>query len=356
MKTVPATMSAVHLIGHGAMDMLDYRSDVPVLSPQAGEMLIRVGASSVNNTDLWTREGAYNTLPGSSDAVGWQGEPLHFPRVQGADIAGTVVAVGADVAENRIGERVVIDPVLRQDADRLYGAGIFGSERDGGFAQYLTSPCENAIRVNFDISFIELATFPTAYLTGMHMLNRARVAAGETVLITGASGGVGSACVQLAKTRGARVVAIVGPGKEAFISELGADITVTRGNGDIGSAVREAVGRERIDVFADLVGGTSFESILPLVHPEGGRYVTAGAIAGPVVQLDLRILYLNHLELIGSTIGTGQEFLDVLALVASGKIRPLVSRTFPLSELRAAQNAFLDKDFIGKIVIDVSHE
>jgi alcohol dehydrogenase len=355
MNSPPATMSAMQLIGHGDMDMLEYRSDVPVPTPAAGELLIRVGAAAVNNTDIWTREGAYNTLPGSSEAVGWQGEALHFPRIQGADIAGTVVAVGPGVSPDRIGERVVVDPVLRQDGDRLFGAGLFGSEYDGGFAEYVRSPSNNAIQVEFDISPVELATFPTAYLTAMHMLNRGRLVAGETVLVSGASGGVGSACVQLAKARGARVVAIVGRGKEPAVTELGADVIVTRVNTDMGGAVCEKLRGEKIDVFADLVGGAGFETILPLLHPEGGRYVTAGAIAGPVVELDLRVLYLNHLELIGSTIGTAKEFLDVLELVKSDKLRPLVSRTYPLRELHAAQHAFLEKKFIGKIVIDVAN-
>lgn len=351
MSVSPQTMAAVHLTGHGGPDKLDYRTDVPVPQPAADEVLIRIGATAVNNTDIWTREGAYNTLPGTSDVVGWQGEPLKFPRIQGADIAGTIVAVGVDGSEARVGERVVVDGVLRQPDDRLYGAGIFGSERDGGFAEYVTAPSENVLPISFDMSFVELASFPTAYATALHMLNRGRLASGETLLVSGASGGVGSAAVQLAKARNARVIAIVGAGKEQAIRELGADVVITRGNRGLDVAELET---ERIDLFADLVGGSGFETLLPLIHPEGGRYVTSGAIAGPVVQFDLRILYLNHLELIGSTIWTHQEFVQLFDLIATRKIRPLVDRTFPLSELSAAQDAFLEKGFIGKLVIEIS--
>ncbi len=354
MEAIPKKMAAVLLTGHGGLDKLLYRTDVPVPKPEPGEVLIRVGAAGINNTDIWTREGAYNTLPGSSQAVGWRGEPLKFPRIQGVDIAGTIVAVGPDVPSGRIGERVLVDFVLRQEGDRLLGTGIFGSERDGGFAEYVTAPSENTVRIEGDLSFVELASFPCAYLTALHMLNRGRLAAGETVLITGASGGVGSAAVQLAKARGAQVVAIVGRGKEGPIRDLGADIIVTRVHEDLGAAVRDTVGGQRIDVLADLVGGPGFETLLPLVHPEGGRYVTSGAIAGPIVRLDLRVLYLNHLELIGSTIGTRGEFRKLIDLITTSKVRPLVAKTFPLREIRAAQDFFLKKAFIGKLVLETS--
>ena len=349
-------MDAVHLTGFGGPDKLVFRTDVPVPQPTPGEVLVRIGASAVNNTDIWTREGAYNTLPGSSDEVGWQGDPLHFPRIQGADMAGTIVAVGDGVCEERIGERIVVDGVIREGQEGLHGTGIFGSERDGGFAQFLAAPSENAIPVNSGLSFVELASFPTAYGTALHMLNRGRLIAGETVLVSGASGGVGSAVVQLAKARRAQVVAIVSAGKEQAVRELGADLVVTRDDQSLGVAVQRAMGEERIDLFADLVGGVAFESLLPLIHPEGGRYVTAGAIAGPVVQLDLRILYLNHLELIGSTIWTRDEFVQLFELIAGGKIRPTVDRVFPLSEIHAAQAAFLEKGFVGKLVLEVCPE
>ena len=153
------------------------------------------------------------------------------------------------------------------------------------------------------------------------------------------------------KARDARVIAIVGAGKEPAVRELGADVVVTRGSDGLDVAALET---ERIDLFADLVGGSGFESGLPLIHPEGGRYVTSGAIAGPVVQFDLRILYLNHLELIGSTIWTRHEFVQLFDLIAQGRIHPLVDRTFPLAELGAAQAAFLEKGFVGKLVIETS--
>lgn len=343
-------MSAVQLTGFGGPEKLVYRTDVPIPTPKDDEVLVKIGAASINNTDIWTREGAYNTSNDSSEALGWQGEPLQFPRIQGVDIAGTIIATGENVDRHRVGERVVIDTVLRQPSDRLFGSGIFGSERDGGFAEFVASPSQNAIRFDGDQTFIELASVPTAGLTALHMLNRGRLKSGETVVVSGASGGVGSSLVQLAKLRGARVVALVGEGKEAQVAEIGADIVVNRSAMDFSDQVKAAVNGV-FDLYADVVGGDSFEALLPLIRPEGGRYVTAGAIAGPTVKLDLRILYLNHLELIGSTIGTREEFIELLEYVKDKKFQPKVYKTFSLAEISIAQATFMEKSFFGKLVL-----
>lgn len=196
----------------------------------------------------------------------------------------------------------------------------------------------------------ELATFPTAYVTALRMLNRVRAKEGETVLVTGASGGVGSALLQLARVRGARVIALVGPGKEDRARSLGAEATVTRGVTNLTDAVSEAVGGQSVDVVADVVGGRLFPDLLSALRPLG-RYVTAGAIAGPVVRLDLRTLYLKHLELIGSTVGTREEFAELVSLLEAGKLKPLLAGSYPLSEIRRAQEDFKKKDFFGKLIL-----
>ena len=343
---------AVLLTDHGGLEKLEYREDVPTPEPAEDEVLIAVGAAGVNNTDIWTREGAYGTEGDPAAASGWRrGNPMRFPRIQGADIVGRIVGVGGGVNASRNGERVIVDNALYDGGeDGLVNSGLIGSERDGGFAEYVAVPAENAHAIESDLSDAELATFPTAYVTSLRMLNRARVSAGESVLVTGASGGVGSGLVQLARLRGAQGIALVGSGKEDQARALGTELVITRDNRNSSAAVANAAGGRPIDVVADVVGGDLFADLLNVLRPTG-RYVTAGAIAGPVVRLDLRTLYLKQLELIGSTMGTHEEFASLVEQLASGRIKPLLARTYPLSDLRQAQRDFITKNFFGKLVL-----
>lgn len=345
-------MKAVLLTGHGGLEKLEYREDVPTPEPAQGEVLIAVDAAGINNTDIWTREGAYGTEDDPATTSGWRrGNPMRFPRIQGADIVGRIVGVGGGVNASRIGERVIIDNALYSGGEEgLVDSGLIGSERDGGFAEYVAVPAENAHAIESDLSDAELATFPTAYVTSLRMLNRARVSAGESVLVTGASGGVGSGLVQLARLRGARVIALVGSGKEDQARALGSEFVITRDTRNLSAAVTKVAGGRPIDVVADVVGGDVFADLLNVLRPMG-RYVTAGAIAGPVVRLDLRTLYLKQLELIGSTMGTHEEFASLVEHIASGRIKPLLARTYPLSDLRQAQRDFMNKNFFGKLVV-----
>lgn len=339
------------LTRHGGPEALAYREDLPEPAPGPGEVLVRVGAAGLNNTDIWTREGAYGGEDDPSAASGWRrGEPFVFPRIQGADVAGEIAAVGDGVPGTRRGERVLVNPVLYAgEGDGLFDARLLGSEVDGGFAEFCVVPADNAVTVDSDLSDAELATFPTAYLTAEHMLNRARAASGEAVLVTGASGGVGSALLQLAADRGARPIAVVGAGKEQPARDLGAGHVFTRGD-RLAARVEQASGEQPVDVVADLVGGGQFGELLQLLRP-GGRYVTAGAIAGPLVGLDLRTLYLKHLELIGSTVGTREEFRSLVERIEAGRIRPLLAGRYALAELPQAQAAFVAKGFFGKLVV-----
>ncbi len=344
-------MRAVLLSGHGGPERLDYRDDVPKPAPGAGEVLIEVGAAGINNTDIWTREGAYGAPDDPAAVSGWRREAMTFPRIPGGDVAGRIVALGAGVPETRIGERVIVNPVLYSDVgDGLIGMGYLGSERDGGFAEFVAVPAGSALAIESELSDTQLASFPTAYLTAEGMLDRARLAAGETLLVTGASGGVGSALVQLARARDARVVALAGRGKEARLRDLGAEIVLTRQAGDLLAQLGAALGEGGVDVVADVVAGPLFPALLNALKPKG-RYVTCGAIAGPVVSLDLRTLYLKHLELIGSTLGTRDQFARLVEHIRAGRLRPLVAATYPLSEIAAAQAAFVEKAFFGKLVL-----
>ena len=344
-------MRAVLLTDYGGPDKLEYRKNVSIPEIDSDDVLIEVGACGVNNTDIWTREGAYGKELEPNAVSVWPPEPMQFPRIQGADIVGRIKTVGSNVSPSRIGERVIVDPTLYTgDDEGLLEARFMGSERDGGFAEYTTVPADNAHIINSPLSDAELATFPTAYITGEHMLSRARLRQGETILITGASGGVGSGLVQLAHIRGARVVAIVGSGKEEQMRQLGAEIVVTRDTERLYEAVTEAINGQFIDVVADVVGGSMFSVLLRLLRKQG-RYVTAGAIAGPTVRLDLRTVYLKHLEIIGSTLGTHQEFADLVSYIEAGKLKPLLARTYPLENIKQAQRDFKEKRFFGKLVI-----
>jgi alcohol dehydrogenase len=201
--SVPATMRAVLLTGHGGLDKLVYRTDIPVPKPAPGEVLIEVSACGMNNTDVWVRLGAYGTDEDPNAVASWRrgaAPTLTFPRIQGADTAGRIVAVGEGVAASRIGERIMLDfSLYNRDDDSLADIDYIGHGRDGGYAEYMTAPAENAHVVRTAMSDVELATFCCAYLTGEHMLDRAQVKAGERVLITGASGGVGSGLIQLCR-------------------------------------------------------------------------------------------------------------------------------------------------------------
>jgi NADPH:quinone reductase-like Zn-dependent oxidoreductase len=347
-------MHAVLLTGHGGLDKLVYRTDVPVPKPAPGEVLIEVSACGMNNTDVWVRLGAYGTDADPSAVSSWRrgaAPTLAFPRIQGADTAGHIVAVGDGVAPNRIGERIMLDfSLYNRDDDSLADIDYIGHGRDGGFAEYMTAPAENAHVVRTDMSDVELATFCCAYLTGEHMLDRAQVKAGERVLITGASGGVGSGLIQLCRARGAIPYAIASAGKERAVLEIGAEAVITRGAGDLVDQVMVATGGKPIDVVTDVVAGPLFNDLLRVLRPEG-RYATAGAIGGPLVQLDLRTVYLKHLQLHGSSQGSRSAFRRLVRYIEEGKIRALVGGVYKLSELHTAQTDFMAKNFIGKLVV-----
>ena len=355
--TIAANMRAVLLTGHGGYDKLNFRDDVPLPIPGPNDVLIRVAAAGVNNTDINTRIGWYSkavaeaTDVGAASGIagaqddGWSGAAFQFPRIQGADACGRIVAVGDNVDPARIGERVLVEPVFRGASrfDILY----FGSELDGGFADYACAPSLHAHCVNSELSDIELASFPCAYGTAENILTRINLQAGERVLITGASGGVGSAAVQLAKRRGAQVTAIAADAKAEIVRSLGASRVVPR------DANLEALfGQEYFDAAVDIVGGSQFGAILNVLK-RGGRYGVSGAISGPIVDLDLRTLYLKDLRLIGCTVLEPDVFAKLVSYIERGEVRPLVAATYDLSDIVKAQEAFLTKQHVGKIVLSL---
>lgn len=361
-------MTAVVLTGHGGLDRLELRHDVPVPEPAADEVLIRVAAAGINNTDINTRIGWYNkdvtggtTAEGGEAGMGvseagmgdWTGG-LAFPRIQGADCVGRIVAVGSAVDTARIGERVLCNPYYADadDPDGLATAGFLGAERDGAFAQFTAMPARNVFALPEDLAVgdVDLATLPCSGGTAMNMLTVAGATQGDLTLVTGASGGVGSYLVQILRALGAEVVAVSGPSKADQVRGLGADHVVDRGAPDLAAAVQAATGGRAVTLAADVVGGDGFGTCLALLD-RGGRYVTAGAIAGPMVTLDMRTLYLKDLSLFGSTVFRKGSFARLLELVRAGKVRPFAAKTWPLAEIREAQTAFLEKSHVGSLVL-----
>lgn len=358
---IPKTMTAVLLTGHGGIDKLEYRTDVRVPEPGPNEVLIRVAAAGINNTDINTRIGWYSKSVDEATNTGgesgfesvdaadasWSGKPLEFPRIQGADVCGHIVAVGRDVDPSRIGERVLVRNMLRSYVDyRPYECWTLGSECDGGFAQFCVAPARETHKVDCDWSDVELAAIPCAYSTAENMLHRVGLGA-ETVLITGASGGVGSAAVQLAKRRGADVIALCSSSKADEVRALGADRVVDR-NADLVATLGEC----SVDVVADLVAGEQWPASLDVLR-RGGRYVAAGAIAGPIVQLDVRTLYLKDLTLMGCTFQEDEVFSNLISYIEAGEFWPRVAKVFPLKEIGRAQEEFLGKKHTGKLVLTI---
>lgn len=345
---VPERMMAARIMRHGGPEVLEV-TDVPVPSPGHGELLVHVRAVALNNTDLWTREGAYG-LPGNPEALaGWRG-PIEFPRIQGADVAGIVVAVGDGVEGRLLGSRVVIDPAIYDgDGSAAHPVGLMGSERDGGYAQYVTAPVARVHDVSESpLTDAQLAALPTAYGTAVGMLERGGVGAGHTVLVTGASGGVGLALVQLARARDAQVVAVTSASKLAAVRQAGAHTVLDRAR-DLLAEVRTAA-PEGIDVALDVVAGSLLGSGLALLT-EGGRWVVAGALGGYEVGFDVRRLYLHNAVVVGSSMHTPAHFELLMQVARRGDVKPVISQVFGLHQVRDAQEELGRRRHVGKLVI-----
>lgn len=348
MTAFPKTMRGVWLTGHGGMEKLEFRSDIPVPTPGPGDVLVNVAAAGVNNTDVNTRVAWYSKHDGAGDDASWLGAPIQFPRIQGADVCGRIVAAGDKIDKNRNGERVLIEPCIREAGGReLEKPWYLGSECDGGFAEFVAVAARHAWKIESDLTDIELASFPCSYSTAENMLTRAGVKNGERILVTGASGGVGSAAVQLAKARGAYVLAVTGESKSEAVKSLGADETLPRD-----SNLVDAIGSNSVDAVVDLVAGDNWPQLLDVLKP-GGRYAVAGAVAGPIVELDVRTVYLKDLSFFGCTVLDPGVFKKLINRIEKREISPAVAQTFALEEIRDAQRLFLKKRHVGKIVLKI---
>ncbi len=353
--SIPKLMAAVQLVGHGGYDKLIYSETVGVPIPGPGEVLIKVLAAGINNTDINTRIGWYSskatvgtdetTKAELSLAEGdWTGAGLTFPRIQGADVCGKIVGLGSGIAESRLGQRVIIQSCLRSLRRGEFTPWL-GSERDGGFAQYVSAPSADTYHIQSGMADAELAAVPCSFATAENLISRTGLAPDESVLITGASGNVGIAAIQLARRRGAYVTGIAVRSKFAELQSAGAHRCVERG-----VALAEALESSSMDVVIDVVGGPRWPELLDVLKVRG-RYAVSGAIAGPIVQMDLRKLYLKDLTLLGCTTQDANVFPDLVGYIERGEIRPIVAKQFPLHDIVTAQEEFLSKKHVGKIVL-----
>ncbi|MEH6452232.1 MAG: alcohol dehydrogenase family protein [Psychromonas sp.] len=354
------TMKAVVTTGNGGYDKLVYR-DVPIPTLNPGEVLVQVLSAGVNNTEINTRLGWYSSkvTEGTeslkenedelSDAAetadgGWNKE-TPFPFIQGTDCCGRVVAAGDDANPSLLGKRILIRSCIRAEnwdsLDNIWMASDF----DGAFAQFVKIAASEVFPIDCDWSDAELGTIPCAYGTAENMVHRTGVNKNSHVLVAGASGGVGSAVVQLCKRRGAKVTAIAGKDKLDQVKAIGADAVIERNE-----SVLQVLGKKSVDVVIDNVAGEGFSEMTEVLK-RGGRYASSGAIAGPLVNLDMRTFYLKDLTLIGCTAWDEPVFPNLVSYIERGEIKPLLAKAFPLADIEQAQREFTEKNHVGKFVL-----
>ena len=352
------------LTGHGGFEKLVWKEDLPLPQLRDGEVLIKVSACGLNNTDINTRIGWYSktfqteTNEPSDDTstldkdASWGGNPLNFPRIQGADIVGIVHDAKIENPNQIIGKRVLVEPWIRREknSDRFQVEGFIGSELDGGFAEFVKIPKSAAHEINSNLTDGELATFPTSSITAENMLDRARVQSGDIVLITGSSGGVGTALIQLSNRRGATTIAITSHAKAKELEKVNPNHVITPNEGDIGLQIMDLTDGVGVSVVADVVGGKNCTKLIGLLS-RGGRFVCSGAIGGSFIHLDLRILYLNDLTMVGATVVPQNLFAKLVRYIELDEISPILAKTFPLRELHQAQEYFLNKTHIGNVIV-----
>lgn len=359
------TMKAVVTVGNGGYDMLVYK-DVPIPSIDEGEVLIKVLAAGVNNTEINTRLGWYSSKVTKStveltqtdeelaDAAGegdggWS-EATPFPFIQGTDCCGEVVEVKDEKNKDLIGKRVLIRPCIRNEGWDSYENIWMASDFDGAFAQYVKIAATEVFPVECDWTDAELGTIPCSYGTAENMVNRAGVKKGDRVLVAGASGGVGSAVAQLAKRRGAYVIGLAeGEDKIERVKTYGVDQVIAYGKDTL-----KELGQKSVDIVIDNVAGQNFPQMLKVLK-RGGKFVSSGAIAGPIVELDMRDFYLKDLTLIGCTGWDEPVFPNVISAIENGEIKPALAKSFPLENIVEAQKEFQLKKHVGKFVLIPNH-
>jgi NADPH:quinone reductase-like Zn-dependent oxidoreductase len=342
-------LKAIVFHEHGGPDVLKY-TDAPDPTIRANEVLVRVKACALNHLDLWARRGLPNV-------------PIPLPHIPGSDVAGEIAKIGADVTTTRVGQKVVLAPLVSCGKCTACIAGLdnhcrqatnLGYMIDGGCAEFVRAPEVNCLPYPENLSFEEAASIPLVFQTAWHMLvSRAELQPGEDVLILGAGSGVGSAAIQIAKFFGARVIATAGSDEKLQKArQLGADHLINHKSQKIREEIRRITGKRGVDVVFEHVGAATWEESLASLAP-GGRLVTCGATTGYDAKLDLRFLFSRQLSLLGSYMGTKSELHTVMKLVAAGRLKPVVDRVFPLAEAAAAHVYLESSAQFGKVVLRV---
>ncbi|RCV87227.1 zinc-binding dehydrogenase [Billgrantia montanilacus] len=359
-------MAAMLLTGHGGLDKLVYHDDVSTPKPGPGEVLVRVTATAKNNTDRKAREGLYPTKEkGEVTSFAMGGSPtLTFPRIQGADVAGRVAAVGEGVDPGRIGQRGLLDFNLYPDARRDLNLmpDYYGHGADGGFAEYVAVPSDQFHTVdNPGLSDAELASMGMcSYQTAYHMMTSANVAVGERVLVSGASGGVGTALIQLCRIVGAVPYAVSQPDKADALLALGAEAVIDRGDlPTFVDRVLETTGGAPIDAVMDLVGGEMTDRFIDTMIVDMKRRSTyprlsiAGASGGNLSEIMWTRIYLYQVQIFGVSHGTREEAEQLIEWIRTGQLKPVLHAAFKLSNLHDAESYFVNRgsNYLGKIVI-----
>ncbi len=341
-------MKALVFHEHGTLEQVKV-DDVPTPEIGPSEVLVEIKAAALNRLDLWV-------------LAGWPGLNLKIPHIMGSDGAGIIAEVGANVDGFAVGDRVAINPTkscgkcsfcLSGQDNMCQTFAIMGEHVDGFYADYAAVPARNLLKMPDSASFEEAAAASLVYVTAWHsLIKRGGLQAGESVLIIGAGGGVNTAAIQIAKFAGASTVYVVGSSddKLARARELGADVTINRHEENWGKTVFKATNRQGVDMVIDNVGAATFTGSMRALK-KGGRLLTVGNTSGPTFEIDNRLLFTKHISLIGSSMGTIQDYAEVMSLVLNGRLRPIIDTTYPLSEGLTALQRLQDGDVAGKLVL-----
>ena len=340
-------MKAVVFAHHGGPDVLEYK-EVPDPKPQRGEVLIEVKATSINHIDIFLRRG----MPGMK---------IPLPKIVGSDAAGIVRELGPDVTGLAPGQRVTINPGISCGRCEFCVAGfgsqcvsyaMVGENRDGAYAGFVAVPAHIVLPIPDSVSFEEAAAAPLVFLTAWSMMVvKGNIRPAEDVLIIGAGAGVGIAAIQIAKMVGCRVFATASTSEKLEKArKLGADVLINYTTDEFDKKIRELTDRRGVDVVVDYVGADTWVRSLRSAR-KGGRVLTCGATTGFAPQTDLRQIFFRQLQVIGSTMGSHREFLEVMKCIFSGKLRPVIDRVLPLSEAAKGHELIERRNVFGKIVL-----
>lgn len=340
-------MKAVFFEQPGGIEQLKY-GDFPTPKPEKGEALVRVKVAGLNHLDIWVREDTEN------------GRSIPLPHIPGSDASGVIEAINGQ-SDLRIGQEVILNPSMPcgtcsrcQHNEPCELVKIFGVKNQGTYAEYVIAPIAQLYPKPINLSFAEAAAFPLTFLTAYHMLiGRAKLQKGETVFVWGATGGLGSAAIQIAKHFGANVIAAA-KSEDAMepLKKIGADHVVIYTNETVEEQVQKLTNGLDVEVVFESVGAKTWNTTLSILRPFG-RVVIAGTTSGSTGTQDLSDVYVRQLSILGCRMGNKQEFEAVLKLFNEGKLKPIMDKVFPLKDAALAQQRMLERKHIGKIVLEL---